>query len=126
MAEAAWQVHSELGSDIVRRLVARPIRVDSRGGSANLADRIATAAPAETMPPETMPSEAEPEASDDLVRLRSEVVVMKAVLDAERRESAKLRTRMDAAMMPAPLSDEARAVRDRWSALVDRLLNAPR
>ena len=125
MAEAARQMHRELGSDIVRRLVARPIRVGSRDGSANLADLRATAEPAEAVPA-TPAAEAEPDVPDGLARLRTEMMVMKAVLDAERRESAKLRTCMDAAMMPAPLSDEARAVRDRWSALVDRLLHAPR
>ncbi|HEX8417808.1 MAG TPA: hypothetical protein VF641_09395 [Methylobacterium sp.] len=125
MAEAARQMHRELGSDIVRRLVARPIRVDSRGGSANLADLIVTAAPADIVP-ETETAPDVPDAPDDLVRLRTEMVVLKAVLDAERRESAKLRTCMDAAMLPAPVSEEARAVRDRWSALVDRLLHAPR
>ena len=118
MAQAALRiVDDEIDTSIVRRLMARPIRV------------VAEVAPAAPEPqPETMATPAFPEsgAGAELSRLKAEIMVMKAVLGAERREAERLRaciTRMDDA---EPLTPEAQAVRDRWAALVDTLLNTPR
>lgn len=125
MAEAALRLgndfgHGEdFGSDIVRRLMDRPIRV---GATQKRADVSPVALPAE--PPvetvEEIPLDA------DLARLRSEILVMKAVLRAERAESASIRASVERLAGPEPLSPEARAVRDRWAALVDKLLDGPR
>lgn len=125
MAEAALRLgndfgHGEdFGSDIVRRLMARPIRA---GAPQKRADVSPVALPAE--PPvetvEEIPLDA------DLARLRSEILVMKAVLRAERAESASIRASVERLAGPEPLSPEARAVRDRWAALVDKLLDGPR
>ncbi|MCJ2033109.1 hypothetical protein [Methylobacterium sp. J-068] len=108
MTQAALRiVDDEFDTSIVRRLMARPLRV------------VAEVAPTGSEP------EAASVAATELSRLKAEVMVMKAVLGAERRESERLRaclTRMDD---PETLSPEARAVRDRWAALVDLILQAP-
>jgi hypothetical protein len=67
----------------------------------------------------------EPGAAEaDLVRLRLEVAMMKAALAAERRESEALRSSLGLAGVET-LGEEARAVRARWAALVERLIHAP-
>lgn len=116
MAEPAWRMRNENGSDAVRRLIARPIRIDLAQSS-----------------PLGAPVAAGDETDDldrgaDAERLRAEVMVMKAVLASERRETAQLRAciGLDADDAAELLTDEARAVRDRWATLVDRLLQAPR
>ncbi|KAB1073064.1 hypothetical protein [Methylobacterium planeticum] len=115
MAESARRVRDGGGSDVVRRLIARPIRIDVTRPSA----------PAPVY--EAEPDEDEGEAENaDLARLRGEMLVMKAVLQAERQESAHLRAQVRSVAEAEPLTPEARAVRDRWSSLVDRLLLAPR
>lgn len=111
MAQAALQIaDDEIDTRIVRRLMARPLRT-------------VTAAPeTEAVPAQAAPGVPAPEMS----RLQAEVMVLKAVLGAERREADRLRdclTRIDDA---TPLTPEAQAVRDRWAALVDMLLHAPR
>jgi hypothetical protein len=58
----------------------------------------------------------------DLTRLRLEVAMMKAALAAERRESEALRASLGLAASES-LGDEARAVRERWAALVERLIH---
>ncbi|GJE43327.1 hypothetical protein [Methylobacterium soli] len=116
MAELARRVRDGSGSDVVRRLIARPIRIDFTRPSA----------PAPDFEAEALEDEAEPEAAD-LARLRAEMLVMKAVLQAERQESAALRAQVhDIAAADEALTPESRAVRDRWAALVDTLLHAPR
>lgn len=117
MAEAAWQVRAEHDSDIVRRLVARPLRFGSSGHSATVVELVVTS--------DTQSDEDE-DVSDDFTRMHTEMVVLKAVLNAERQEAAHLRNRIKDVADQTPISDEARAVRDRWAALVDQLLHAPR
>ena len=114
MAEMARRVRDGGGSDVVRRLIARPIRIDFTRPSA----------PAPVFEAEPAEDEAEPEGAD-LARLRAEMLVMKAVLQAERQESAHLRAQVHSVAVET-LTPEARAVRDRWAALVDSLLHAPR
>ncbi|HEV2541737.1 MAG TPA: hypothetical protein VGU70_03115 [Methylobacterium sp.] len=71
------------------------------------------------------PSEPEADAADaDLTRLRLEVAMMKAALAAERRESEALRSSLGL-VEAETLSEEARAVRARWAALVERLIHDP-
>jgi hypothetical protein len=126
MVEAALQVHREFGSEIVRRLVARPIRIDARGSAFIPAQTVITLPEPAASAAEAPREEAEPASSEELARLRTEMMVMKAVLDAERRETARLRARIEDVATPGPVLDDARATRDRWATLVDRLLHAPR
>lgn len=125
MAEAALRLGDEHGhgrsldTDLVRRLMARPIR----SGTVP-APRVAAPLPSPTEPPPSVAGDAGE--SSDLARLRSEILVMKAVLRAERAEAATVRASVERLAGPAPVSPEARAVRDRWAALVDQLLDAPR
>ncbi len=110
----------------MRRLMTRPIHAhlavaaQPRAVVAEAPEAV-TEAPAEV--PAPLPST--PEADEaDLVRLRLEVAMMKAALAAERRESEALRTSLGLADAET-LSEEARAVRARWAALVERLIHTP-
>ena len=114
MADAARRAGNGLGTDVARRLIARPIRLHG-SPSGSIARR-------ETAPG---PDAVETAPSADLTRsLETQILVMKAVLKAERHENAKLRATF--AADEESLGAEARAVRDRWAGLVDRILNAPR
>ncbi|GJD96458.1 hypothetical protein [Methylobacterium iners] len=126
MAEAALQVHRELSSEIVRRLVARPIRIDARGSAVIPAETVVTQPEPAAAAVEAPREEVEPAVSGELARLRTEMTLMKAVLEAERRETARLRACIEDVATPGPVLDDARATRDRWATLVDRLLHAPR
>ena len=115
MAQAALRiVDDEIDTSIVRRLMARPLRV--------VAEMTASVPDAEHVPA------VEPKADGsalEVSRLRAEVMVMKAVLGAERREADRLRTCITRMDESEPLTPEAQAVRDRWAALVDTLLHTP-
>ncbi|WP_132249586.1 hypothetical protein [Methylobacterium segetis] len=115
MADVARRVRDGGGSDLVRRLIARPIRFD-----------VARHVPVPVSSPAATPMDEDSDEPGDLVRLRAEMTVMKAVLDAERRETAKLRATVRSVTGPEPVGEEARAVRDRWATLVDGILNAQR
>ncbi len=117
MTEAHRRREPGSGGSAVRRLMARPIR-------AHIADaaqlrppvlRTEQAAPAPTAPAAPAPE------TDDVARLRMEVLMMKAALAAERRESEALRSSLG--LGDVELGDEARAERDRWAALVGRLIH---
>ncbi len=56
------------------------------------------------------------------MRLRMEVLMMKAALAAERRESEALRSSLGLSAADT-LGDEARAERERWAGLVGRLIH---
>ena len=149
MAEAARRFRETSGSDVVRRLIARPIRLDpprvvaampaptafERRGKASSAK----ASSPETSITETIVDDAAPEvveaedpglddeAEEDVVeRLQAEMAVMKAILMAERAEAASLRARMEQQVEPEPIGAEARATRERWAGMVDRLLMSAR
>lgn len=122
MAESARRIGGGLGSDLARRLLAQPIR--------RHATLSARAVPARLAPVPDIEAEtdedgvAAPELAADLTRqLESQITVMKAVLLAERRENERLRACLDMDDEDA-LGPEARAVRERWAGLVDRLLHA--
>lgn len=123
MAEAARQLDQTGGPDVVRRLIARPIRLEH---TRHLAEAAAPEPVAqEIVAQETVSEEPAPAAEADEPRdieaLEAELALLKAVLEAERREAASLRARLaDPAGAIHP--DDGLAVRERWAALVDDLL----
>lgn len=102
------------GGSTVRRLMMRPIRTHL----ANAAQPPSPALAAHAAP------EPAPDAgrTGDLDRLRMEVLLMKAALAAERRESDALRTCLGLADSET-LTPEVRAERERWATLVGRLIH---
>ena len=114
MTQAARRYGSVLGADVARRLIARPLQ-----SHATRPLRAATQERTQERLNET--PVADPIVMPDLTRkLEAQMIVMKAVLAAERRENASLRACIG--MEDEPLCDEARVVRDRWADLVDKLL----
>ena len=121
MAEAARRYQQAGGADLVRRLMARPVRLEQQartrmplpGRAPGLADGHADG-PAEAL-------SADAEEADEIVRLETELQVMKAVLRAQRQEVESLRAQRQLLTESAP-SDDVRATRERWAALVDTLL----
>ena len=117
MAEAARRYGSGLGADVARRLLARPIQRQA------VRPVRSAALPQQAEPTIAEPTAAEPIVVPDLTRkLEAQIRIMKAVLAAERRENESLRTCIG--MDDEPLGEEARAVRNRWAGIVDRLLHA--
>lgn len=115
MAEAARRMDNGLGADVARRLIARPIRL--QGTQA-----------ARTIPSDGAPF-AEPTAipdapSETTGRLQAEILMMKAIVKAQRHENETLRAAFG--VHEEPLGDEARAVRERWAGLIDSLLTVSR
>jgi hypothetical protein len=121
MAEAARRYQQAGGADLVRRLMARPVRLEQQartrlplpGRAPGLADGYA-ADQAEAL-------SVDAEEADEIVRLETELQVMKAVLRAQRQEVESLRAQRQLLTESAP-SDDVRATRERWAALVDTLL----
>ncbi|GJD45385.1 hypothetical protein AFCDBAGC_3257 [Methylobacterium cerastii] len=139
MAEAARRFRETSGSDVVRRLIARPIRLDpphmvaamptptafERRAEASFSETIADEAALEAV--EAEDADFDDEVEEDVVeRLQAEMAVMKAILMAERAEAASLRARMEQYVEPEPIGAEARATRERWAGMVDRLLMSAR
>ncbi|ACK83152.1 protein of unknown function [Methylorubrum extorquens DM4] len=141
MIEATRRRSPAPSGSAMRRLMTRPIHahlaaaVQPRAVVAEVAAEAVTQAPADAVvqivadAPADVPAPLSfaPEAAAgeaDLARLRLEVAVMKAALAAERRESEALRTSLGLADAET-LSEEARAVRARWAALVERLIHNP-
>ncbi|KQT14725.1 hypothetical protein ASG40_05290 [Methylobacterium sp. Leaf399] len=119
MAQAAWQVQAETETDIVRRVVARQLRLREPSGSvgATIIPMVAVAAV------DRDDDETDEVDTSDVMRLQTEVTLMKAVLKAERTENETLRSQMSAR---GNTGEEVRLVRDRWAILVDQLLRQPR
>lgn len=118
MIEATRRRSPAPNGSAMRRLMLRPLQTHHTG---SLSPR-PTEADAEDAALE--PAETGTDASStDLARLRLEVAMMKAALAAERRESQALRASLGLAE-PEALGAEARAVRERWAALVERLIHA--
>ena len=126
MAETARRTGYGHGSDVVRRLIARPIRLQAmQPAMPVVAEPAASEEPVEateTGADETVENQA---AIPNADRLQTEMLLLKAVLQAERRENKSLRACIGLDAVDEALGDEARAVRARWAALVDRLLHAP-
>ena len=137
MAEAARRFRETGGSDVVRRLIARPIRFDPPRAAMpapSAFERQTAASSAIIAGDEALIEGVEDEdagfddalAEDVVERLQAEMAVMKAVLMAERAEAASLRARIASHVEPEPIGDEARATRERWAGMVDRLLMSAR
>lgn len=107
MAEAARRYQQTGGADLVRTLMARPVRLEQQ-----VRTRLPLAARAD------VEAEAEPDA---VGRLEIELQVMKAVLKAQRREVESLRAQRQLLSESADC-DDVRATRERWASLVDTLL----
>lgn len=113
MAEAARRYQQAGGADLVRRLIARPVRLERQ---------VRTRLPlAPYAAGEDEPEADEADEADQVVRLEAELQVMKAVLRAQRQEVEALRAQRQLLTESAP-SDDVRATRERWAALVDSLL----
>ena len=117
MAQAARQEQAETGSDIVRRLVARPLRL-----------RIVDNAPVVTTPMDVQDTDAEADddLASDVMRLTTEVTLMKAVLKAERREIASLRSQIEMVGGATLPIEDLRHVRDSLATLVNQFIRQPR
>ena len=117
MAEAARRYQQAGSSDLLRRLMARPVRLDQQARTRlplSGHDRLHADAPGDDLLDESDEAEA-------IVRLETELQVMKAVLRAQRQEVESLRAQRQVLTESAP-SDDVRATRERWAALVDSLL----
>jgi len=128
MAESARRSEDGVSGDALRRLIARPIRVHAARAAEpvrmDVVQPVLDPAPLSAAPRD-VPADttsAHP-APADLGRLKAEMLVMKAVLAAERRETKTLRATIGLDEADETLGEEARAVRDRWAALVDRILH---
>lgn len=121
-------IHAHLAAAVQPRVVVAEVAAEPvTQAPADAVAQIVADAPADAPADVPAPLSFAPEAAAgeaDLARLRLEVAVMKAALAAERRESEALRTSLGLADAET-LSDEARAVRARWAALVERLIHNP-
>ena len=127
MAEAARRYQQAGSSDLLRRLMARPVRLDPQA-------RTRLPLPGRDLPghdlhradpPENEPDEDhfdDSEEADAIVRLETELQVMKAVLRAQRQEVESLRAQRQL-LTESAASDDVRATRERWAALVERLIH---
>ncbi|WP_244612401.1 hypothetical protein [Methylobacterium haplocladii] len=104
----------------MRRLIARPIRMQATPIVRPVAAEVEPAGQA-TVAAGIDETDIPP---SDIARLRTEMMLLKAVLQAERTENASLRACVGFDEADEKLGDEARAVRDRWATLVDRLLHS--
>ena len=117
MAEAARRYQQAGSSDLVRRLMARPVRMEQQARTRlPLSDREPRLSDTAHADHGDGPDEAE-----EIARLETELQVAKAVLRAQRQEVASLRAQRQVLTESAP-DDDVRATRERWAALVDALL----
>jgi hypothetical protein len=126
MAEATRRYQQAGSSDLLRRLMARPVRLDQQA-------RTRLPLPGHDVPghdlrhanePENGPDDDlfdESDEADAIARLETELQVMKAVLRAQRQEVESLRAQRQL-LTESAASDDVRATRERWAALVDSLL----
>ncbi|MDP4005813.1 hypothetical protein [Methylobacterium sp. NEAU K] len=117
MAEAARRYQQAGSSDLVRRLIARPVRLEQQAR---------TRLPLPIHDPRLSEAQAadlsdDPDEADEIARLETELQVMKAVLRAQRQEVEALRAQRQL-LTESAASDDVRATRERWAALVDTLL----
>ena len=121
MAEAARRFQQAGSSDLVRRLMARPVRLEQQART-RLPLPAREARPSdESVDDEVDDLSAGADEADEIARLETELQVMKAVLRAQRQEVESLRAQRQLLTESAP-SDDVRATRERWAALVDTLL----
>ena len=110
MAEAARRYQQAGGADLVRRLIARPVRLEQQ---------VRTRLP--LAPYAVCDDEPEADETEEVARLEAELHVMKAVLRAQRQEVEALRAQRQL-LTESAAGDDVRATRERWAALVDSLL----
>ena len=110
MAEAARRFQPAGSPDLVRRMIARPVR---------LAHQSRTRLPEHEAAPVQAPATARAEAA--IARLEAELGVMKAVVRVQRQEIESLRAQRRLLTESSP-DDDVRATRERWADLVDSLL----
>ncbi len=110
MGEAARRFQPAGSPDLVRRMIARPVRLAHQART-RLPERETAAARAPVM--------ARAEAT--VARLEAELGVMKAVVRAQRQEIESLRAQRTLLTESSP-NDDVRATRERWAELVDSLL----
>lgn len=116
MAETARQIRDGHGSDLVRRLIARPIHRDRSRQAV---------APFEADSDEPVGEGTDgSDASGTFARMQAELAIMKAALTSERDHVDALREHVRRVGDPEALGPEAQATRERWAALVDDLLRA--
>lgn len=122
MAEAARRYQQAGGSDLVRRLMARPVRLEQQVRTRMpLRDPRRVDAFADAYADEAADDAEARDEADEIARLEAELQVMKAVLRAQRQEVESLRAQRQLLTESAP-TDDVRATRERWAALVDSLL----
>ncbi|MGU3385559.1 hypothetical protein ACLBYG_13705 [Methylobacterium sp. D53M] len=122
MAEAARRYQQAGGSDLVRRLMARPVRLEQQVRTRMpLRDPRRVDAFADAYADEAADDAEARDEADAIARLETELQVMKAVLRAQRQEVESLRAQRQLLTESAP-TDDVRATRERWAALVDSLL----
>lgn len=117
MAQAAWRMQAEVDSDIVRRLVVRPLRVVAQPGVAPPSAEVIALVP---------PTEDEDAPFADLLCLKTEVTLMKAILAAERTENARLRAQIEKVEAIVAVVEDADLTHGQWAGLVDQLLHVRR
>lgn len=125
MASAAFREEGfePAGAEMVRRLLSHSTRARSsaaaarsvRPGLSRLADELQGA-------PSRDASSEIADLEDEVVRLKTELRVVRAALEAEQAESASLRSELDQASVYATPVGDIRHDRDRWASLVERLL----
>lgn len=108
MAEAARRFQPTGSPDLVRRMIARPVR-------------LAHQARTRLFEHETTSGSSAGRAEAAIARLEAELSVMKAVARVQRQEIESLRAQRRLLTESAP-DDDVRATRERWAALVDSLL----
>ena len=117
MAEAARRYQQAGSSDLVSRLIARPVRLEQQA-------RTRLPLPGQEARGPSVPQDdllAESDEADEIARLETELQVMKAVLRAQRQEVEALRAQRQL-LTESAASDDVRATRERWASLVDTLL----
>jgi hypothetical protein len=121
MAEAARRFQQAGSSDLVRRLMARPVRLEQQARTRLPLPGRAARPSDESLDAYADDLSAEADEADEIARLETELQVMKAVLRAQRQEVEALRAQRQLLTDSAP-TDDVRATRERWAALVDSLL----
>jgi hypothetical protein len=121
MAEAARRYQQAGSSDLVRRLMARPVRLEQQART-RLPAQVRAARPSYGYTDgDSDDLSVDPDEADEIARLETELHVMKAVLRAQRQEVEALRAQRQLFTESTP-DDDVRATRERWAALVDTLL----
>jgi hypothetical protein len=121
MAEAARRYQQAGSSDLVRRLMARPVRLEQQARTRLPLPGRGARPSDEAVEDYADDLSADADEADEIARLETELQVMKAVLRAQRQEVEALRAQRQLLTDSAP-TDDVRATRERWAALVDTLL----